>query len=107
MSPILSMAALAHPAIETIAGGIGALLVNGGSGSVVGIAQLVPADAVDAARVDCMVYDEQLVIAEVAIGKAEHEPVGEVINASSGTRLRNDWGALGSKSATEMKKGPV
>ena len=79
----------AHPAVQLIRC-IGPLLVNVPAIAVVVIAHLIPADAGMALPVgiDRMVGHHGLVIAEIPVLQAEHEPVGKGFQQRSAIRLR-------------------
>src|SRR5205807_4144124 len=76
----------AHPAIVGVRR-VGSLLIDGEAAA--GNAQLVPTDPDRATGADAVVDDEGLVVAEVAVGEAVHEPVGEGVELLAGARLGN------------------
>ena len=76
----------AHPAIVGVRR-VGSLLIDGEAAA--GNAQLVPTHPDRAARGDAVIDDQGLVVAEVAVGEAVHEPVGEGIELLAGAGLGN------------------
>ena len=76
-----------HPAVVGV-GRKSPLLIEGGR--AVGISHLVPANArVSAGGYHCVVRDERLMVAELAIGQAVHEAVAEGIQILSRSGLGN------------------
>ena len=69
----------AHPAIQTIVRGVGALLVDGGN-CCIGIAQFVPTHAgAAAASIHRVVEDQRFMVAVVAVGQAIHAAISNDI----------------------------